>query len=53
MKAVEAGLSHSTHTFNGMRGINHREPGVAGAALISDKINAEVIFDKSSVFIQK
>lgn len=46
MKAVEVGLSHSTHTFNGMRGINHREPGVAGAALISDKINAEVIFDK-------
>lgn len=46
MKAVDAGLSHSTHTFNGMRGINHREPGVAGAALISDKINAEVIFDK-------
>lgn len=46
MKAVDAGLSHSTHTFNGMRGINHREPGVAGAALICDKINAEVIFDK-------
>lgn len=46
MKAIEAGLSHSTHTFNGMRGINHREPGVAGAALISDKVNAEVIFDK-------
>lgn len=46
MKAIDAGLSHSTHTFNGMRGINHREPGVAGAALISDKINAEVIFDK-------
>lgn len=46
MKAVENGLSHSTHTFNGMRGINHREPGVAGAALISDKIYAEVIFDK-------
>ena len=46
MKAVDAGLSHSTHTFNGMRGINHREPGVAGAVLISDKINAEVIFDK-------
>ena len=46
MKAVDNGLSHSTHTFNGMRGLTHREPGVAGAALISDKINAEVIFDK-------
>ena len=30
MKAVEKGLSHSTHTFNGMRGLTHREPGVAG-----------------------
>lgn len=46
MKAVGLGLSHSTHTFNGMRGLTHREPGVAGAALISDKIYAEVIFDK-------
>lgn len=48
-KAVEAGLSHGTHTFNGMRGINHRELGVAGAILTNDKINAEIIFDKIHV----
>ncbi len=46
MKAAENGLSHSTHTFNAMRGLTHREPGVAGAALVNDNIYAEVIFDK-------
>lgn len=44
-KAVEAGLSHATHTYNGMRGITHRELGIAGGILVSDEINAEVIFD--------
>lgn len=48
-RAIKAGLSHSTHTFNAMRGITHREPGVAGAVLNSDEINAEVIFDKIHV----
>ena len=48
-KAIKAGLGHSTHTFNGMRGINHRELGVAGAVLNSDDIMAEVIFDKIHV----
>ena len=49
LKAVEQGLSHATHTFNGMRGINHREPGVAGAVLIKDEIYGEIIFDKIHV----
>lgn len=44
-KAVEAGLTHATHTYNGMRGITHRELGIAGGVLVSDEINAEVIFD--------
>lgn len=44
-KAVEAGLSHATHTYNGMRGITHRELGIAGGVLVSDEINAEIIFD--------
>lgn len=44
MKAVEAGANIFTHLFNGMRGLAHREPGVAGAALSSD-IPVELICD--------
>ena len=42
---IEAGLSHVTHTFNAMRGLHHREPGVVGAALISPELTVEVIAD--------
>jgi N-acetylglucosamine-6-phosphate deacetylase len=31
--AVDAGVSHATHLFNGMRPLGHREPGPAGALL--------------------
>ncbi len=31
--AIEAGASGFTHLFNGMTGFQHREPGIAGAAL--------------------
>ena len=31
--AVEAGANIFVHTYNGMRGLHHREPGVVGAAL--------------------
>lgn len=34
--ALKRGATVFTHLFNGMRGIHHREPGVAGAALLSD-----------------
>jgi N-acetylglucosamine-6-phosphate deacetylase len=47
--AVKAGLSHSTHTYNGMKGFTHREPGVVGAVMLNDNINAEIIFDKIHV----
>lgn len=48
-KAIKAGLSHSTHTYNGMRGFTHREPGVVGAVLTNDAVMAEIIFDKIHV----
>jgi len=34
--ALERGAVIFTHLFNGMRGIHHRDPRVAGAALLSD-----------------
>lgn len=43
--AVEAGVSAVTHAFNGMRGLHHREPGAAGAALLLDELACEVISD--------
>lgn len=44
-KAIEHGASSFTHTFNGMRGLHHREPGTAGAALYFDNCYAELICD--------
>ena len=47
--AVELGLTQVTHTFNGMRAFNQREPGVVGAALELDELCCEVIVDKVHV----
>lgn len=44
MKAVNAGANAFVHLYNGMRGLNHREPGMVGAALNSDAY-AELICD--------
>ena len=48
-EAIALGLSHSTHTYNGMRGFTHREPGVVGAVFNNDSVYAEVIFDNVHV----
>jgi len=44
-QAVQLGLSHATHTFNAMRPLHHREPGVVGAVMYFDEIVAELIGD--------
>jgi N-acetylglucosamine-6-phosphate deacetylase len=43
--ALDAGASHATHLFNGMRPPHHREPGAAGALLDRDEVSCEVIAD--------
>ncbi|MBR0386026.1 MAG: N-acetylglucosamine-6-phosphate deacetylase [Erysipelotrichaceae bacterium] len=44
-EAREAGAQSFTHTYNGMRGLHHREPGVVGAAMYYDDMYAELIGD--------
>jgi N-acetylglucosamine-6-phosphate deacetylase len=43
-EAIDAGISHATHLFNGMRPIDHRAPGPAGA-LLDRRVTCEVIAD--------
>jgi N-acetylglucosamine-6-phosphate deacetylase len=43
--AVDAGASHATHLFNGMRPLHHREPGPVGALLDRGEVSCEVIAD--------
>lgn len=47
--AVNLGVRQTTHTFNGMRGFNHREPGALGAALEMKELTCELIADKIHV----
>ncbi len=44
MEAIQKGVTHTTHLFNAMTGVMHREPGMAGAAL-SSRVNCELIAD--------
>ena len=44
-KAVDKGACRATHTFNAMRGYNHREPGILGLALDDDRVSCELICD--------
>ena len=45
LKAIGWGASQSTHTFNAMRGLHHREPGTVGAVLARPEIVCEIIAD--------
>lgn len=45
MAGKEAGARSATHTFNAMRSLDHREPGLAAYVLDEDELYAEMIAD--------
>ena len=45
LKAADLGLRQATHTFNGMAGLHHRQPGTLGAVLDDDRVFAQLIGD--------
>jgi len=47
--AIDHGARLAVHTFNGMRGFNHRDPGCVGAVLTNDRCYCECIADLQHV----
>ena len=43
--AFDWGVRTVTHLFNAMRPFNHRDPGIAGAALVRDDVVVQLILD--------
>jgi N-acetylglucosamine-6-phosphate deacetylase len=43
--AIRSGAASATHTFNAMRRMDHREPGIAGVVLDAESLYAELICD--------
>jgi N-acetylglucosamine-6-phosphate deacetylase len=42
---VRAGARHATHTFNAMRPLDHRDPGILGEVLSNPLLTADLIAD--------
>ncbi|MGA9542828.1 MAG: N-acetylglucosamine-6-phosphate deacetylase [Candidatus Sulfotelmatobacter sp.] len=42
---VHAGARHATHTFNAMRPLDHRDPGILGEVLTDRLLSADIIAD--------
>ena len=42
---IQAGARHATHSFNAMRRLGHRDPGLLGAILTDRAITADIIVD--------
>lgn len=48
-RAIKCGITQVTHTFNAMRPLHHREPGLLGAALTHPEVMCELIADNIHV----
>jgi N-acetylglucosamine-6-phosphate deacetylase len=44
-RGIAAGARHATHTFNAMRPLDHRSPGILGAVLTDGRVSADIIAD--------
>jgi N-acetylglucosamine-6-phosphate deacetylase len=44
-RGIAAGARHATHTFNAMRPLDHRNPGILGAVLTDQRVSADIIAD--------
>ena len=42
---VDAGARHATHTFNAMRPLEQRDPGILGEVLTDSRLSADIIAD--------
>ncbi|MGH2350093.1 MAG: N-acetylglucosamine-6-phosphate deacetylase, partial [Chloroflexota bacterium] len=49
LDAAAAGARKSTHTYNAMRPLRHRDPGTVGGVLADDRLVAELIADGAHV----
>ncbi|MDR1126544.1 MAG: N-acetylglucosamine-6-phosphate deacetylase [Treponema sp.] len=45
VEGMQAGILHSTHLFNAMSRLDHRNPNAAGAVLIHPEMSCEIIAD--------
>lgn len=48
-QAIERGLNGTTHTYNAMKGLHHRDIGTVGTALLNDALYSEIIADRIHV----
>ena len=44
-RVIDAGATQVSHLFNAMPVMHHREPGILAEALLSDKVDAQIIAD--------
>ncbi|OJF76809.1 MAG: N-acetylglucosamine-6-phosphate deacetylase [Treponema sp. CETP13] len=49
VEGMQAGILHTTHFFNAMSQMHHRDPGAVGAVLIHNEMTCEIIADGKHV----